>query len=208
MSGIGFACQPLPQAARPVSLARTRRWLAPFPRLAIVVVIAMALLGVALAQGPWTEYQVKAAFLLNFAKFVDWPPEAFGGPDAPLSVCVFGRNPFGEDLDAIAAGKTVQNRRVRVTLVSGALAARNCHIVFLPAQEARRAEEFLHAIAGLHILTVGETGDFLSFGGAINFVMDRGQVRFEINAQAAERAGLKISSKLLALARVVRVGGG
>ena len=137
-------------------------------------------------------------------------PEALrlAGAAAPLSLCVFGRDPFGDDLGRLALRRTVRSRPLTVTHIERAPAARVCHIVFLSAQEQRRTPIILQAIAGLPILTVGETPEFLNWGGAINFVLERDQVRFEINPQAAESVRLKISSKLLALARVVHVGSG
>lgn len=150
------------------------------------------------------EYPVKAAFLFNFAKFVDWPAVVFKGPEDPISICVLGQNPFGTALEDVVRDKTVANRAFVVRQVSNAQQANTCQIVFVSASERKRFRLLLDGFKGRSILTVGEADDFTANGGIINFKLKDARVRIEIDAGAAERAGLHISSKLLSLAEVTR----
>jgi len=149
------------------------------------------------------EYQLKAAFLYNFAKFVEWPNHT-ADPKAPIVIVVFGRDPFGPALENTVWGKTINNRPLVVRHTSRVQDVLPCHMLFLSAQEEPRAEEVLQAVEGAGVLTVSETDDFLEQGGAVRFVMDGNKVRFEINLGAARRGGLNISSRLLSLARTVK----
>ncbi len=153
------------------------------------------------AQAPVAdEYQVKAAFLFNFAKFVEWPTDAFKGPEDPIAICVLGQNPFGTALEDVVRNKTVASRGFVVREVSNAQQASKCQIVFVSASERKRFHSLLEEFKGRSILTVGEGDDFTANGGIINFKLKDAQVRIEIDASAAVRAGLRISSKLLSLA--------
>jgi len=147
--------------------------------------------------GP-TEYQVKAAFLYNFAKFVEWPP-AVGA----LQVCIFGDDHFGGDAEAIegkmAGGKALVIKRTRSVQDIG-----NCGMLFISSSESERLGGIIAAVRKADILTVGDTPGYAERGVIINFYMEHGKVRFEINREAAERSRLKISSKLFGLARIVR----
>lgn len=149
------------------------------------------------------EYEIKAAFLLNFAKFVTWPSSAFSSPDAPLTIGVLGSDPFGGALNRVVNGARVSGREVRVARVGSAADARKCHIVFVSGSDSGRAGEILAGLQGSSVLTVGEDAQFARQGGVINFVIQSGKVRFEINAGAAKRAGLKVSSQLLKLGIIV-----
>jgi hypothetical protein len=150
-----------------------------------------------------TEYQVKAAFLFNFAKFVEWPADAFPGAEAALQVCVLGQDPFGHDFQQMIADKTVDGHRIEVIHPSGVPQAKACQIIFVASSEKRQAREILRGLRGASVLTVGDTAGFASMGGIINFVLDDGRVRFEINVKAAERAHLKVSARLLTVAKVI-----
>jgi hypothetical protein len=154
------------------------------------------------------EYEVKAAFLFNFAKFVDWPAQAFAAPSAPLHICVLGRDPFGDALSRIVQGKFIAGRPIVRRQVESAAEARACHILFLSLSDPASLKQALEQLRDAPVLTVGEDRNFLSLGGMINFVLEEERVRFEINLAAAERHHLRVSSKLLAVARVVNVGGG
>ncbi len=145
------------------------------------------------------EYQVKAAFLLNFAKFVEWPATAFNSADAPLGICVLGENPFGSALEETVRGMEVAGKSFVIRKISEARQAAGCHILFIVGSERRRSRAVLEEIKGFSILTVGETDDFISNGGVIRFKLKDAQLRFEIDAEAAVREKLKISSKLLSL---------
>ena len=156
------------------------------------------------AQAPlMDEYQVKALFLFNFAKFVEWPPHAFGSAHAPFKICVLGDNPFGEALADAVRGKTVSGRGFVVEEISKALQAPGCHIVFSNSFEGNR-KSMLVELNRSGALTIGEGVAFIKDGGMISFKLVDSRVRFEIDAAAAAHAHLKISSKLLRLAENAR----
>jgi len=149
------------------------------------------------------EYQVKAAFLFNFAKFVEWPAEVFKGPEDPIRICVVGEDPFGASLDDAVRGETVNGRQLTVQRTRSTSKLRDCHLVFVPRSEKGRASGILSSLEGVGVLTVGEGDGFLTAGGIIRFVLDHNRVRFEVNLGAAQDNRLKLSSKLLSLARTV-----
>jgi hypothetical protein len=147
-----------------------------------------------------TEYQVKAAFLYNFAKFVDWPAAAFGGESAAFNLCVLGGEPFASANQSLA-GKTIKGRRVevrRVTAVSDTETG-ECHMLFVGATDSSEVAPTL-ARVNRYTLTVGETSDFTRHGGVINLTRIDNRIRFEIDRAAGERAGFRFSSQLLKLA--------
>ena len=156
------------------------------------------------AQSPTAgEYQVKAAFLFNFAKFVEWPASSFSDASAPLRICVLGRDPFGEELRNITKEKTVNGRKLEVSQVFDLQVARTCQILFIASSETARLKQILASLRGTDALTVGDTKGFVEQGGMINFVLENSRVQFEVNRKAAEQGGLKISSKLLSVAKLV-----
>jgi hypothetical protein len=155
------------------------------------------------------DYRVKAAFIYNFGKFVDWPTAAFAGTNAPLVIGVLGGDPFHGDFERMVAGKSINGHPVTVRQISppantgqasGYPDLKSCHILFIDTPEMERLPEILGALKGTSVLTVTDNLDqFASSGVIINFVMENGRVHFEINDDAARRAGLKVSSKLLML---------
>jgi len=153
---------------------------------------------------PPSEYELKAAFLFNFAKFVDWPSNSFANPEAPFLMCVLGPDPFGGALDGALRGKVIAEHPVNVIRVKHVADLAGCQILFVAASESHLLPEILAKLRGHCVLLVGETDDFASSGGAIQFTLEDNRVRFFINPDAVDRAGLKISSKLLALAKIVR----
>jgi YfiR/HmsC-like len=173
-----------------------------------VRLITVACAGMLLASGvhgqAMDEYRVKAAFLYNFAKFVEWPPEAFKTPKDPIVVCVLGHNPFGGSLEDVIRGKSIDGRAFAYRQVSDAAEAGACQILFVSSSEGKRFRSLAGTLKAAGILTVGEAQGFASDGGVINFKLDGGRVRFEINVDAAEHAQLHISSKLLNLAEIVK----
>ena len=152
------------------------------------------------------EYRIKAAFLINFASFVEWPATAFASADAHLVFCILGRDPFDGALDQIANGKTINGRPLLIQRTSLPGELRSCHVVFFPTTQTRGYSEIADGLAGLSILMVGEMSGFAERGGMINFVIEDGHVRFEVNPSAVLRGHLKVSSKLLQLAIIA--GGG
>ncbi len=149
-----------------------------------------------------SEYDVKAAFLLNFTKFVEWPPAAFSS-DTSMLLCVLGDDPFGKSLELVS-GEQIAGRKVQLLRIREMPEPEGCQIVFVSRSERRRLPEILTHLRGEPVLTVADTGGFLEQGGIINFTLEGSKVRFEINQDAAGRAGIKISSKLLRLATRVK----
>lgn len=168
--------------------------------LAALVVSAALAPSPAQAQNRLDEHQVKAAFLYNFAKFVQWPA---GSQTGPLVIGVVGDGLFGNLIDQIVNGKTVQGREIVVRQLEHADDLGSCHILFIAGSEARHTAALLQRLEGMPVLTVGETLHFLREGGIARFFVDRNRVRFEINPSRAEYAKLKISSPLLSLAQPV-----
>ena len=150
-----------------------------------------------------TEYRVKAAFLLNFTKFVEWPEDAFEDGGSPFTIGVLGRDPFGPILDDTVREKVVQGRHVVVKRFSTVEDFEPCHILFVCSSEQKQIDHIFEAVGDSSVLTVGEMEQFARRGGTVNFVLEENKVRFEINPAAAERSRLKISSKLLNLANIV-----
>jgi hypothetical protein len=144
------------------------------------------------------EYQVKAAFLFNFAKFVAWPDHDSTGP---LVVGIVGDDPFGDTIDRIVRGKTINGRGIVIRRHNRGDDLRTSHIVFISASEGRHVGDILLRARGAAVLTVGETEDFLRAGGLVQFFIENNRIRFAINADAAGAAGLKIKSQLLSLAK-------
>lgn len=154
------------------------------------------------SQAP--EYRIKAAFLYNFTLYTDWPATAFEKGDSPIVLAIAGEDPFGKELDAAVRGKTVRGRAIEVRRYAAAADVAACHLLYLCSDQARHLAAVLRKFPDVKPLTVGETEDFCRTGGVVRFFVDQKKVRFEVNIDAAVRAGLKISSKLLQLARVVR----
>ena len=146
------------------------------------------------------EYQVKAAFLYNFAKFVHWPQSRFAGPESPLVIGVLRSNPFGAELEKAVSGRQINGRSVVVRLVTGSAAARQTHLLFVGSEEDANFADLQPTLVGQAVLTVGESTSFARQGGIITFTPQDGTVRFAINRQTADQAGLKISAQLQKLA--------
>lgn len=152
------------------------------------------------------EYKVKAAFLFNFAKFVDWP-EPNGGTQS-LVIGVVGVDPFGENLDQVVRDKLVGSRSFELRRFASLEQMEPCHILFISSSESSRLDEILKVLDGTATLTVGEDEECLRKGGIIRFFTQANKIRFEINLDAAEYEGLRLSSRLLQVARTVSGHGG
>lgn len=146
---------------------------------------------------------MKAAFLFNFAKFVDWPQNSFATPQSSFAVCVLGKDPFGHLLDDALLNKKIADRSVVIERLKDRSEARRCHMVFISSSERDNLPATLDSFRGTHVLLVGETDNFASSGGTIEFILEDNHVRFIINTDAADRARLRFDSKLLALAKIV-----
>lgn len=180
-------------------------------RLAGLALATIVILGAAAAAG-WaqgvvaTEYAVKAAFLYHFAKFAEWP-EAAGGPTPPVvHLCVLGGDPFGQALEELS-DRGADGLKVDVRHVTGVEDRPRCHILFISASEGDRVAAHLARASRHGMLTVSDLAGFARAGGVIQFVLEDGKVRFWINRAAAEREGVRLSSRLLALARIVEGSG-
>jgi hypothetical protein len=164
----------------------------------------LALVFAVAARGQVSEYQAKAAFLYNVTKFVEWPSQSFRAAGEPLVVCILGENPFGESLEDAVRGKKIGSRPVIVRYVVRVSECDDCHVLFVSASERRRLRTILGAFRSSAVLTVGDTDGFAGEGGVVNFCLEGGRIRIEVNVDAAERAKLRISAKLLSLASIVR----
>jgi len=145
------------------------------------------------------EYDVKAALLLNFARFIEWPDAAFDGPGAPINVCVMAPSPFGQALDRVLSGETVSSRPLAAREIRSAAESSGCHLLFVPAGAEARAAAVTRKV-GLHTIMVGESRRFEDMGGAVNFIVDGGRIRFNVNLQPVEDRGVRISARMLQLA--------
>lgn len=169
----------------------------------IALTVVFFLPGRATAQ-ELNEYEVKAAFLYNFAKFVEWPGNFSADPNAPMIIGILGRDPFGGEIDRAIEGKSVNGHHLTIKRFSTLDGYKSCQILFVSSSERNNVPRILAAVANSSVLTVSETNRFAQIGGIINFITIENRIRFEINQAAAARAGLKISSKLLSLGRVVK----
>ena len=152
---------------------------------------------------PPTEYQVKAVFLYNFAKFVEWPETALSSSMAPLNICILGKNPFDGSLDVIR-DKTVRGKSLIVTRNPSIEKLGSCHVLFISASEKNQLSQIIRSLKNVSVLTVGDMEGFTLTGGMINLVMRDNKVAFDINLKSARHAGLRISSQLLRLANTVQ----
>ena len=148
-----------------------------------------------------SEYEVKAAFLYNFARFVKWPRVE---PRAPLEVCILGEDPFGPTIDDTIGRKTLRDRKLKIARLARIEEADGCHILFISSSERGRLGWILRNAKGTGALTVSEIDGFAESGGMIRLWMDGKKVRFDVNPDAARDAGLEISAQLLKIARIVR----
>lgn len=153
------------------------------------------------AQAQLTEYQLKAAFLLNFTKFVEWPEGDRAAAHSPFAICIYGDDPFGAALDEIVQGELVNGRRLVVRRL-GRSAPESCQVLFFSKSEPKISQVLSALPTG--VLTVGDSEQFLADGGTIAFMVENRRVRFGINQRHARNAGLRISSKLLNVAKLVQ----
>ena len=187
-------------------LTLRRRWVRGLV-LSGLLLAAVATSAVPMAHGESrsaAEYQLKAAFLYNFARFVEWPPEALAVSSTTMTICVLGTDPFGGILDTVLKGKTVKGRTMEIKRGREIGSPKFCHILFISSSEKRHLAKIQKMLNGSSVLVVGEMDRFVQRGGIINFIRVKNKIRFEINPDAAEHVGLKISSKLLRLANIIR----
>ncbi len=172
------------------------------PKLAVMAVTA-ALLGVTglyLEASAPTEYEVKAAYLYNFGRFVRWPANARGNGKAYFPICVLGQDPFGRALDATIGGQSIDGKNVVARRILTPADALGCRVLFISSSEDGELKNVLSALDGTSVLTVSDMPQFTRRGGMICLITQHNRIRFEVNLAAAERVGLMLSSQLLKLA--------
>lgn len=183
---------------------RLRRFVHRVGRAALAALLAVSLSASPVgAQADYTEYQVKAAFLFNFTRFVEWPPAPEPPAGTPAYICVLGDDPFGKDLERAVKDKQVRGRNVEIKRSAQLAQLGDCPLLFIGASEEHRLDWILGELKGKPVLTVGELDGFAKHGGMVGFKIESRRVRFEINVGAAEAVGLKLSSQLLKVGDVV-----
>jgi YfiR/HmsC-like len=155
-------------------------------------------------QSPPSKYDVMAAYLYNFGRFVTWPAGVPPHPDGSFSICVLGQDPFGAALDAALAGETIDKKPVEAKRIVRPADAANCRILFISSSEEDPLKELLPVVDKFTVLTVSDIPQFSRRGGMIEFVLEERRVRFAVNLAVAENAGLGLSSALLKVAVAVR----
>jgi hypothetical protein len=151
-----------------------------------------------------SEYEVKAAFLVNFPKYVEWPAQTFAGPDSPVVIAVLGETKVAGEIQMVIVGRTVNGRKIVLKRVASGQDPGVCQVLFISAAEQQHSPGLLASLKSTGILTVGESGDFLDGGGIINLAHRDQKIALEVNLAAARDAGIKISAKLLGVASVVK----
>jgi len=150
------------------------------------------------------EYQIKALFLYNFLNFVDWPVDSSIYSSPTINVCIIGDDPFEDALDNIR-NETVKGKKLSIRFYRPQDEPEGCHLLFIPASEKNHAGHILRPVKESNVLTVGDTEEVGRHGAVISFFIEQKKVRFAINIEAARRAGIKISAKLLKLAKIIKV---
>jgi len=178
----------------------------PGPRWAIGVLLLLCAMGVrsvGAQDGGSGEYQIKAAFLFHFGEFVEWPAETFKDVNSPITYCTIGEDPFRGALDESLRAKAIGGHRARIQHLKNLDGVANCQVLFIGAAESKRDNSIVAKGKGNGVLTVGESQGFAEDGGMIEFCREGNKIRFEINLGAVSAAKLKMSARLLALAKTV-----
>ncbi|HWD19788.1 MAG TPA: YfiR family protein [Verrucomicrobiae bacterium] len=178
-----------------------RRWLA----IAVLVALGQGVTPAQAQTSPSKENRIKAAFLFNFAAFVEWPANSLPAANAPIVIGVLGEDPFGSFLDDVVHGEKVNGRALEVRRFREVSEATNCQILFISDSESGKLTDILAALKGHSALTVGDADDFADRGGMIQFAT-KDKIHLRINLEAAKQAGLTVSSKLLRVAEIVKGG--
>lgn len=168
----------------------------------IVIIFMFCMCRFAYAQTS-AEYQVKAVFLFNFTRFVDWPGTAFESSNSPFVIGILGNDPFGNYIDETVKDEKMGERSIIVRRYKTIKDVDNCQILFISAAEAEQSKSALQELKEKHILTVSDASNFASTGGIIGFIIENNKTRMQINIDAARAASLVISSKLLGVAKIL-----
>ena len=150
------------------------------------------------------DYEVKAAYLYNFGRFVEWPAKVTAAKTGAFSICVLGEDPFGPALDATLAGERIGNQKVVARRISSPHESVDCQILFISTSEASRLNKIIDSLDKTAVLTVSDIPQFSQHRGMIQLVLEGSRIRFEVNLTATQRAGLTLSSELLKVATAVR----
>lgn len=174
--------------------------------LSTTLILAFLLLGPPMGakQSRPSEYDVEAAYLYNFGRFIQWPPKPQVPPANSFLICILGQDPFGPALKQTIANEFIDGKSVIAKQVSTAGEASDCHVLFISSSEERRLPQILASLSKSSVLTVSDLPGFMERGGMIEFVLEDSRVRFEVNVDTATRVGLTLSSDLLKLATNVR----
>lgn len=172
-------------------------------RAKIIAVAALLLMApLRLGKASQSEYAIKAVFVYNFCRFIDWPDSAFASPNEPLIIGIIGDDPFGALLNEAVEGEKYHNRPIRIDHFRTPADVKRCHLLFVSHVGAGRLDPILAAVGGKSVLTVSETEDFLNRGGMITLTTEQNRVRLRINPAAIQAANLAVSSKLLRVAEI------
>lgn len=177
--------------------------------MAVLLCLSLALrAGAQSSDSPESsEYLIKAGFIYNFAQLVQWPAGVFPQADSPIVIGIVGADPFGGVIDRVIENKKLDGRSLVVKRLKRGAPIKDCNILFVSSAESSHLDEIIQSAKGMPILTIGETPGFAARGGIINLTLEGNKVRFEVNIEAAKQANLSISSRLLALARIVPADG-
>jgi hypothetical protein len=177
------------------------------PSLTVLTLIICSILPIpqlAGAQQSPSEYEVKAAYLFNFGRFIEWSDKSMPAKEGAFEICVLGQDPFGATLDTTLAGTSLKGKSVAAKRILKSQDINSCRILFISSSEDGRLKEILDTLQNSNVLTVSDIPGFSQRGGMIQFVVQGSKVRFEINLGSAEEAGLSVSSELLKVATNVR----
>jgi YfiR/HmsC-like len=193
------------KAAATQEYARSARGRGVWLQCEIAALVCLLFVGsIAFGQQRPSEYQVEAAYLYNFGRFVEWPAKGTTAQTSRFIVCILGEDPFGQALDTTLAGETIGNQRVVARRISSPQMSGDCQILFISSSEANRLNKIIEALDKAAILTVSDIPQFSQHRGMIQFVSEENRIRFEVNLTATQRAGLTLSSELLKVATVIR----
>lgn len=178
------------------------------------LIIAILMMLLAQAHHAWaqdseqsSEYLIKAGYIYNFAKLVEWPASAFAQPDSPIVIGIVGTDPFGPIIDKVLEGKKVNGHSFVIKRLKPTADVKECHILFVGTSLGPHVADTIRLTRGTPILTISEIPGFADRGGIINLTLEQNKVRFEVNVDAAKQADLNISSRLLVLAKVIQQPG-
>lgn len=180
-------------------------------RICVRLLMALAIIGfffgtagVSAQKLKPTEYELKAAYLYNFARFVEWPAASESAKNASFAICVIGQDPFGTALDGVVARETIDGKPVITKRIAKPQDAAACRVLYISSSEDSQLKAILSALDKSGVLTVSDIPQFSQRGGMIEFVPEGSRIRFEVNLASAEDAGLILSSDLLKVATSVR----